>query len=44
MIMPYLDGEPADVTFKAHGRAVELTVDSETGLTDLDIARLCAQL
>jgi hypothetical protein len=40
----YLLGEPAAVTFKANGQSVKLKVDSEKGLTEEQIARLCVVL
>ena len=42
LVMPYLAWERATVIFKAHGIEVDLKVDPETGLTDLQIAQLCA--
>jgi hypothetical protein len=44
VVMPRLPWEPASVVFTANGRSAELEVDPETGLTDVQVAHLCAVL
>jgi hypothetical protein len=41
IVMPHLSWEPATVIFEVDGRSEELTVDPETGLTELQVAHLC---
>lgn len=44
MIFPHLYWEPAVVTFRARGRQAELEIDPDIGLTELQVAHLCAVL
>jgi hypothetical protein len=43
IVMPHLAWEQATVIFEGQGRSEEFTVDPESGLTDTQVAHLCAK-
>lgn len=44
IVMPHRSPEPAEVTFAAHGRWVELKIDPDAGLTERQLVHLSASL